>query len=332
LAAEQSRYEDAFRDLISCYRLGHNTKRGGTLVEQLVGIAVEALTVRTLRDVLAEFEIDSATLAALQRDLEKMAEGEDFAPDFKAEKLIAYDAIQRCFTGGRFGGGHLCLEGLKRFDALTTSDIIESFLEEKRWLAPIHILFTHPNRHETREMVDRLYDFWDEMSRKNPAQLRAENIDIEDQMMEIIRGNILLEILVPALGRIGELCHRIQTDVQATVAVLGLLRYKKDKGFYPENLKELMDAGYLKQLPTDLYSNKPLVYKRVGDGFTLYSLGADFDDDDGLRSKWGKGEPEGGDQLFWPVESPEEREERLKQERERNREFRRGVPRVGREK
>jgi len=51
----------------------------------------------------------------------------------------------------------------------------------------------------------------------------------------------------------------------------------------------------------DPFSDKPLVYKRTIQGFTLYSFGEDYDDDGGLHSKWGRGE-EGGDQVFWPLE------------------------------
>jgi hypothetical protein len=46
-----------------------------------------------------------------------------------------------------------------------------------------------------------------------------------------------------------------------------------------------------------------LIYRCIGDDFTLYSLGADFKDDGGTPSKWGEGE-QGGDQVFWPVERP----------------------------
>ena len=50
----------------------------------------------------------------------------------------------------------------------------------------------------------------------------------------------------------------------------------------------------------DPYSDKPLVYKRLDNSFTLYSLGADFDDDGGTPSNWGEGD-KGGDAVFWPV-------------------------------
>ena len=50
----------------------------------------------------------------------------------------------------------------------------------------------------------------------------------------------------------------------------------------------------------DPYSEKPLVYRPMDGDFILYSLGEDFEDDDGTPSTWGMGE-EGGDQVFWPA-------------------------------
>jgi hypothetical protein len=306
LNAEQGRYENAFHDIESSYRLAQHLTTGGTLIEQLVGITIETFTVDTLYEILGQYEIDSLTLAVVQKDFEKTMAGEDSAVSFKAARLLAFDEIQRCFTQGRLGGGHLYLKRLAHIRYWFPTDPLERLLNQRRWTAPIHILFTHPNRQETREMVDRLYDFSDEAARKTPAQLRAENMDIEDNAMQIIKGNILLEMfVVPAITRIGEQCHLSKTHVQAAITILGLLRHKKDKGFYPENLQELITTGYLKELPMDPYSDKPLVYEKTDDTFLLYSLGPNFKDDGGQVFREDKGRvrqwADEADVVFWPV-------------------------------
>jgi cytochrome c biogenesis protein CcmG/thiol:disulfide interchange protein DsbE len=113
--------------------------------------------------------------------------------------------------------------------------------------------------------------------------------------------NPLIEILSPAITRSIEIEYSSRAEIQALITTIAILRYNSDKNGYPATLSGLISAGYLKELPKDPYSNKPLVYRRAQEGFTLYSFGADFDDDGGLGSKWGLGE-EGGDQVFWPVE------------------------------
>lgn len=308
LKAEQGRYDDAFDNMKSCYRFGQHLRGDKTLIEQLVGIAMEALAVITVRDILNEYQIDSAILAKLQRDFEKIIAGEDFVVSLRTEKLCMYDEIQRCFTKDHFGRGHLYLQRLRSFRGFTSQDdrdLLEIIIEIRDWRTPLHILFTHPNKQETREMADRYYTFWDNIAHKNPGQLRAEGIDVEEEAMEIIEGNMLLEIMTPALSRVNELSHRLKTDVQATLTIIALLRYNRDTGSYPDSLEELITAGYLQKLPIDLYSNKPLVYKKKDAHFTLYSLGADFDDDDGQIFRTDKGTVrvwgDQGDLVFWPV-------------------------------
>ena len=90
----------------------------------------------------------------------------------------------------------------------------------------------------------------------------------------------------------------IETESALKVPVAhGEGNYFADK----DTLQELVSTNYIEELPMDPYSDRPLVYKRMDGDFILYSLGADFDDDGGISSKWGEGE-QGGDHLFWPVE------------------------------
>ena len=67
----------------------------------------------------------------------------------------------------------------------------------------------------------------------------------------------------------------------------------------------MLTTGYLKELPMDPYSDKPLVYKKTSENFTLYSLGRNFEDDDGQPRKTEEGQiadwRDSGDIVFWPV-------------------------------
>ena len=113
--------------------------------------------------------------------------------------------------------------------------------------------------------------------------------------------NPLIEILSPAITRLTEIEYSSRAEIQALITTLAILRYNTANNGYPATLSELISASYIKELPIDPFSDKPLVYRRTQEGFILYSFGADFDDDGGQYSKWGLGE-EGGDHVFWPVE------------------------------
>ncbi len=78
LNAEQGRFKDAFDDVKSCYCFGQHIGGDKTLIEQLVGIAIEALAVRTIREIVGGYEIDSTILAVFQRNFEQIIADENF--------------------------------------------------------------------------------------------------------------------------------------------------------------------------------------------------------------------------------------------------------------
>jgi hypothetical protein len=310
LRAEQGRYEDAFSDIKTCYRFGRHVK--GTklvLIEQLVGIAIEAIAVGNLRSILSEHQIDATTLEGLQTDFEQMLAGEDFTMSFEGEKMFIYDEIQRCFTQDRFGGGHLYLSRIGTIADVTDKTaeelIVEVIFTPEGWARAIKVLFFHPNKQQTREAADRFYAYCETFAQKTPAQIRTQGIDVHKETMKIVGDNVLLSILTPALERAAEMGHRHRTNVEATITILALQRYKADKGSYPENLQQLISAGYLRQLPIDVFRDKPLVYRKTGDSFILYSVGKNFEDDGGKPGADRKGKPrlwdDDGDSIFWPV-------------------------------
>jgi len=316
LLAEQGRYEDAFSGIKACYRLGRHVKGNKVvLIEQLVGIAIEAIAVENLRSILSEHQIDAAALATLQKDFEQIIDGEVFFMSFAGEKMFIYDEIQRCFTEDRFGGGHLYLTRIGQISSIGDESvpspqniIIESIFTPRAWTGAVKVLFFHPNKQQTREATDRFYAYCETIAQKTPAQIRAEAIDVEKEYMKIIRDNVLLMILTPALERAAEMGHRHRTNVEATVGILALQRYKADKGSFPNDLQQLITAGYLRQLPVDVYSDKPLVYKKTDDSFILYSVGENFEDDGGKHRTDRKGRPrlwghdeDDSDAVFWPV-------------------------------
>jgi hypothetical protein len=56
--------------------------------------------------------------------------------------------------------------------------------------------------------------------------------------------------------------------------------HKSRTGRYPESLEELV-PGILAEVPVDPFTGKPLVYRREGEGFIVYSLGSNQKDDGG---------------------------------------------------
>ena len=164
------------------------------------------------------------------------------------------------------------------------------------------VLFFHPNKQETIQAAEVFYNSCEKLFLKTPYQMRSEELCLEEAAIATTKGNVLLEILTPALGKINELGWRAKMDVEATLALTAILRFGRDTGIYPESLERLVTAGYLEELPMDVYSDKPLIYKKTGADFALYSVWRNFADDGGKLIKDIDGRVMIRDRVFWPVE------------------------------
>lgn len=72
--------------------------------------------------------------------------------------------------------------------------------------------------------------------------------------------------------------------IRITRTGFALMRHKAAHGTYPAALADV-DPQFLGETLLDPYSGKPLVYRTEGDGFALYSLGANRQDDGGQENK-----------------------------------------------
>jgi hypothetical protein len=251
--------------------------------------------------------------------LEQLISKQNFTINFSGEKLFQYDEIQRSFTGANcISNGHIIPKHIIDISWATEEatnpsnsasdkilerlieDIIQGTLIDDGRFAKAILL--HPDKNETRKIVDKFFEFANETAKKTPAKIKAEGIDFDKVINE--KGTFFLQFLAPAFGKIIEINYRGKTESYATVAVIAVLRYKADKGSYPVDLQELVESGYLKQLPMDAFSDKPLVYTKTDNNFILYSVGLNFKDNGGQRGAgndktqiWRKD----GDAVFWPV-------------------------------
>ncbi len=297
LNAVQGDFRVAFSDLLVCYRFGKHFTGPKTLVDQLVGIGIRELTLQSGFQILDKVKPTPDLLKDFQLQLESFSDRQSYVIDFTAEKLLVYDNIQRIFTDDGKGDGYI---------PKVTADVMNEPPPYLRLLSHGDITGKQKSgweklqRRKTTELADEIYEYFSGVVHKTPWQLYNDGKAIEKVIEEMTKDNPFLRMFMPAVGRVMEISFRGKIRTEALITTLALLRYEAEKDQLPENLDQLVATGYLKKLPVDPFSGRILIYKRIDDDFTLYSFGADFDDDGGVRSKWGEGE-QGGDQVFWPV-------------------------------
>jgi len=281
-SAYKNETQTAVNDVISLCKFGHNMEGKGLLVEQLVGIAIEAIGYSTLSDIISKNDLSVQQLENCQSFLQQ-SQGDEVI-NVKAEKVIFYDFVQRGFTDDGKGGGKPLGKGTG-FAGKNTLQIIFNILT-----------FNLPDKKEVMEQIDKAYD----TCQRN---FESPNLNIEMEMQQFPK---MLQLTIPAIEHLGKLSRRFKTQKDGLLTTLAVLRYHKQIGKYPNSLEELVQKGFMVKMPFDAYRNGPLTYRKTDPGFTLYSYGEDRDDDGGKTGVAEVGKPNmwnigDGDAVFWPV-------------------------------
>lgn len=170
---------------------------------------------------------------------------------------------------------------------------------------------TIANRRETMKKFENAYGKYEQWTKTTPWQKHQANFDaarelgLANESFVKVARYPFYNTLMPAIERVIEISCRNKVQCEAAITTLAIMRYKQDKGDYPETLEQLVEAGYLKEIPMDPWSDKPLVYRKTEGNFILYSVGKNFVDDGGQVIRDDKGKvkqwADESDSVFWPV-------------------------------
>jgi len=93
-------------------------------------------------------------------------------------------------------------------------------------------------------------------------------------------ANVLASLLLPAVSAASAAEDRANIDLKLMQTAAALAVHKRESGVYPASLAQLTPK-LLPQPPIDLFTVKPLVYKKTAAGYLLYSPGPNGKDDGG---------------------------------------------------
>ncbi|MCX5637428.1 MAG: hypothetical protein NTX52_07015, partial [Planctomycetota bacterium] len=281
----------ALEDCLSIARAGSHWQQGkGTLVEQLVGLALSGLGYTEILNIAGTKDLSSVDLKQLQQQLLQIYPQSFPLMNMEGERICFLDVVQHLFTEGGPGGGHLVPHKLTYLGDITGS-ADEVRINMVRLPFYTAAAMVHAGRDETIAKGNEIYDRLGKLAKMSPYEKHISDPNGVEGMISTLPKYryFLIHLLMPAIDRVSEIAYRGKASHPATITVLALRRWRLEKNEYPADLDELVAGGYMKELPADPFSDKTLVYKRTGDDFTLYSVGPDFKDDDGESGKDSKG-------------------------------------------
>lgn len=155
-----------------------------------------------------------------------------------------------------------------------------------------------------REIIHEL-EFM-ETEQETLADVRARDNAFEDAVFgwhNRILGNLEWNVLHGTRELLQQTFHRETARSRLLRGHLAVRSYKLDKGRMPEDLNQLVPE-YVSTVPIDPFSGESLCYRTQPDGYVLYSVGADGQDDGGSRAS-AEVEPQStGADLFLDPEPP----------------------------
>jgi hypothetical protein len=296
--------DKAIATALAMIREGKHWMGQVTLIEYLVGAAIISAGQEELLQVLTSFPQSGEPLAKIRGELATLWAGGFAKVSFEWERTTFLDIVQNIFTEGGPGGGHIAPRAMVPLDEIMGPMPIP---------VSASMALIHARRNETVARGNEIYKAMDQSVAYTPWQRKTQNlqpaVDLVNKLPKYRFA--LLQSLVPALTKVIDRYYWGKTTTEAVQTIVAILEFKAEKQRWPDSLAELKSAGLIPAVPMDPYGDGPLVYRKEGESFTLYSRGCDFEDDGGkafANDPWGenaanKNGPGGpdGDRVFWPV-------------------------------
>jgi hypothetical protein len=284
----EGRTDEAWQDLLACHRLGRLIARGGTLIEMLVGIAIEMSACHGDIAFLEYAKPTSKQALACCDELRKLPPMPEVSDKLDhCERLFLLDAMLLTARHGRaflesFSNDNKPPEiGTFRNKLFTLSvDWDPALTNANRWfdrdVAALRIKERDARMKELAAITQVLKKL--KPSSGNISALPTPLIGPKGRGEQI--GNIMIALMTPAFDKLVNASDRCEQTHRNLHIAFALAAYLRDHGRYPANLDELAPK-YLDKIPDDLFSGKPLIYRLENDGYLLYSVGVNGVDEDG---------------------------------------------------
>ena len=117
---------------------------------------------------------------------------------------------------------------------------------------------------------------------EQPRSLRQERVDIEAAQALVLETTLLAKLLIPAESTFLYAIRRNEAILRGTQCLVALRRWQLEHDDPPPDLDTIVKAAGMSQVPTDPYSDRPMLMTTVDGRPVIYSVGPDGKDDRAL--------------------------------------------------
>jgi hypothetical protein len=276
------------------FMVGRHMSQGPTLIENLVGMAIQQQTADSLLDSLASAAgqgIDYAQLAErTQCDYPPLR---PVVEVFQGERICCLDLVQELYEWDPDTRDYAVTEsGMQKVDWAFGDSMADGETPKAgpELRAAIETIGFEGMVAEVNQYYDRLTET--ALMPYQDAKQAWQDLEAGLNAPEYKQHNPLLARMLTALGRLNHLAARARATRNATRLIANLKAYNQQHGDYPESLEVFGDSD----MTVDPFTGERFVYRRDDGDFTLYSLGGNGIDDGGAHGP----RADTNDVLYWP--------------------------------
>ncbi|HUQ71724.1 MAG TPA: hypothetical protein VM165_19500 [Planctomycetaceae bacterium] len=314
----EGRTVEAQQDLLTIHRLGGTIGRGATLIENLVGIAINSIASAGDNVWAAHPDITAEQIAAYRQQVAALPPVCDMVRSIDlTERGMCMDVTQ-AIARGRFSAtdgslGELLGPAIGNEDA-------GAWLDVGKLTNALVVMSVDWN--VTMQTLNRQFDDVIKSARQVDRAQRMALLNGFEEQLKVTKsettsfkgivsnviggsnsrgktfGNVLGTLLMPAVRQALAAQDQSIARRDLTVVMLALAEYQHREGKFPDSLAALAPQ-YLAVVPDDLMSGKPFRYSSEGSSYRLYSVGRNERDDNGQM-----GMPQGADDILMAYPPP----------------------------
>lgn len=275
----------AWSDLQAMHALARRIGSGPTLIEQLVGIAIECVALNADVIFIQSTSLAPEEIRKYQTQIQDLTTVCDMADSIDmGERILFLDVTQLVARDG-VGWLKMLISGEEAktntlFDRVFRSSVDwnETLIVGNQWydrVAKVVGMNSVPKQRKEWEKLEKdLQDAMPSVEGVQAAKLLFASKEAKGRHMAHVIANLTL----PALNAATSAASRAADQRQLTVVAFALEAYREKHGRYPKDVNVIVPR-YVKSLPQDIFIEEPYKYKSNGEDFQLWGVGhnAEYD-------------------------------------------------------
>ena len=275
----EDRLDESWQDLLAIHRLACFLGQGNTLVAELVGIAISGIACDATLTLLGQANLTVEQAKQIQSDLLALPNF-SMARALEGERLWAIDGILRYSKEGLVALQDDTEAAIyKMMDALSIDwNVVLQY--SNRIFDQLTAAMACPTRELRITNISQIEADLDQTYQSLLTPSKLVGGALSRQVRSDLLAAQVAAFFMPACQALANAQDRGNTVLDLTRVAAALAVFRAQHGSYPQHLTDLI-PGSADSLSSDLYTQRPLIYRQLPDGYLLYSAGENRRDEGG---------------------------------------------------